>query len=402
MRVTLLTREYPPEVYGGAGVHVGELARALQDLVEVRVGCFGRPRPDPLVAAAVEPWSALPPTPEGAALRALSADLVLAGAAEGSDVVHSHTWYANLGGLLAKRLWGIPHVVTCHSLEPLRPWKVEQLRGGYAVSGWAEQAALEDADAVIAVSSGMRDDVLAVYPAVDPARLRVIHNGIDPGRWAPDPGTAALERLGIDPARPYVMWIGRVTRQKGITHLLDAASRMDPAAALVLCAGAADTPELADEVAGAVERLRAERDGVHWIEGMLPQPEVVQLLSHAAVFVCPSTYEPFGLINLEAMACEVPVVASAVGGIPEIVVDGTTGSLVAYEASADGSGTPGDPTAFARDLAAAVDRLLADPAGAAAMGRAGRARVLERFSWDAVAAETATLYRELAAAPAGR
>ena len=395
-RVTLLTREYPPEVYGGAGVHVAELARALRSEVEVSVACFGAPRSDPLVTAAVQPWSALPPIPEGSALRALSADLALAAAAEGSDLVHSHTWYANLAGLLAKRLWDVPHVATCHSLEPLRPWKVEQLRGGYAVSTWAERTALEDADAVIAVSAGMRDDLVGCYPGVDPARVRVVHNGIDPSRWAPDTGTGTLVRLGIDPDRPYVMWIGRVTRQKGITHLLDAARHLDPAAAIVLCAGAADTPGLADEVSSAVGALRTERDGVHWVEGMLPEPDVVQLMSHAAVFVCPSTYEPFGLINLEAMACEVPVVASAVGGIPEIVVDGVTGRLVGFERREDGS--PADPARFAADLAGAIDELLADPGRAGEMGRAGRARVVEAFTWEAIAERTAGIYRELVSA----
>ncbi len=394
-RVTLLTREYPPEVYGGAGVHVAELARALRAEVEVSVACFGAPRSDPLVTAAVEPWSALPESPEGTALRALSVDLALAAAAEGSDLVHSHTWYANLAGLLAKRLWEVPHVVTCHSLEPLRPWKLEQLRGGYALSSWAEESALADADAVIAVSAGMRSDVLQCYPAVDPARVRVVHNGIDPQRWAPEPGTDALARLGIDPDRPYVMWIGRVTRQKGITHLLAAARHLDPDVGLVACAGAADTPALAAEVASAVEALRAERDGVHWVEGMLPHPEVVQLLSHAAVFVCPSTYEPFGLINLEAMACEAPVVASATGGIPEIVLDGVTGRLVAFEARGEPGGSPADPERFARDLAEAINGLLADPGLAKAMGAAGRSRVLERFTWAAVASETAAIYREL-------
>lgn len=384
LRVALLTREYPPEVYGGAGVHVEHLAAALAGRVDVAVGCFGAPRADPLVTAAVSPWPELPATPEGSTLGVVSADLRLALAAEGADVVHSHTWYANLAGHLAKLLWGIPHVVTCHSLEPLRPWKVEQLGGGYAVSSWMERTAVEAADAVVAVSAGMRDDVLTVYPAVDPARIRVIHNGIDPAVYAPDPGTDVLRRLGVDPSRPYVMWIGRVTRQKGITQLLEAAASIDPGAALVCCAGAADTPELGAEVATAVSALAASRPGVHWIEGMLPRPDVVQLLSHAAVFVCPSTYEPFGLINLEAMACGAPVVAGAVGGVPEIVVDGSTGVLVPVD------------DRFATGLAGAVNALLADPPRAAAMGRAGRERVLERFTWDAVAERTAALYEELA------
>jgi starch synthase len=389
LSVALLTREYPPEVYGGAGVHVEHLAAALErEAIEVAVCCFGAPRPDPRVRASIRPWEALPDTPEGAALRALSADLALAAAAEGVDVVHSHTWYANLGGHLASLLWGCPHVVTCHSLEPLRPWKAEALGGGYAVSCWAERVALEAADAVIAVSGGMRDDVLACYPAVDPDRVTVIHNGIDPGVYAPDPGTDTLERRGIDPDRPYVMWIGRVTHQKGITHLLHAARSLDPAAALVLCAGAPDTPEIAAEVGHAVATLQSERDGVHWIDGMLERAEVVQLLSHAAVFVCPSIYEPFGLINLEAMACETPVVAGAVGGVPEIVLDGTTGLLVGWD--------PDHPVRYRAGLADAINRLLAEPATATAMGKAGRRRVLEHFTWSAVAAATARLYRRLA------
>ena len=393
--VAMLTREYPPEVYGGAGVHVAELSRALAPHVEVRVGCFGAPRADPLVTAAVEPWDALAPERGGAALRALSVDLVLAAAAEGADVVHSHTWYANVGGLLAQLMWEVPHVVTCHSVEPLRPWKAEQLGGGYAVSTWAERAALEAADAVVAVSAGMAADVVLAHPGVDPAKVEVIHNGIDPGRWRPDPRRHALQAHGVDPDRPYAMWIGRVTRQKGITHLLDAARRLDPGIGLVCCAGAADTPELAAEVAAAVEDLRSSRDGVHWIEGMLPHDEVVQLLSAATCFVCPSTYEPFGLINLEAMACETPVVASAVGGIPEIVVDGATGRLVAFEVAP--SGGPADPAAFAADLATAVGAVVADPGAAATMGRAGRRRVLEHFTWDAVAERTAALYGRLLA-----
>ena len=391
-RVTILTREYPPDVYGGAGVHVAELSMALTAHVDVGVACFGPPRDDPLVVATAEPWEAIAATPEGSALRALSADLVLAAAAGGSDVVHSHTWYANIAGVLAKRLWDVPHVATCHSLEPLRPWKAEQLGGGYGVSCWAERAGLLDADALIAVSAGMRDDVLAVYPEVDPERVHVVHNGIDPTRWAPDGRTDALERLGIDAGRPYVMWIGRVTRQKGIAHLLEAAHAVDPGAGFVLCAGAGDTPEISAETAAAVERLREERSGVHWIDGMLAQPDVAQLMSHAAVFVCPSTYEPFGLINLEAMACETPVVATAVGGIPEIVVDGETGTLVRFEAAAGGSGTPLDPGGLAAGLAAAIDAVLADPARGSAMGRAGRARVLRHFTWAAVAARTAAIY----------
>ena len=396
-RVALLTREYPPEVYGGAGVHVEYLARELArlDAFDLSVECFGAPRPDPLVAAAHQPWDVLPATPEGQALRVLSVDLRFAADLAGADLVHSHTWYADMGGHWAKLLWDIPHVLTCHSLEPLRPWKAEPLRGGYRVSSWAERTGVEAADAVIAVSAGMRDDILEVYPAVDPARVRVIHNGIDATEYAPDPGTDVLERFSVDPGRPYVMWVGRVTRQKGIQHLLDAAARFDPEAGLVCCAGAADTPELAALVAEQVAHLEAERDGVHWIDAMVDRREVIQLLSHAAVFVCPSVYEPFGLINVEAMACARPVVATAVGGIPDIVVDGETGILVPFEASGDAYGTPADPAGLAAALASGVNRLLADPPVARAMGAAGRTRVLEHFTWEAIARQTAALYDEL-------
>jgi starch synthase len=396
-RIGLLTREYPPEVYGGAGVHVEYLARHLGRIpgVDVDVRCFGAPRADPLVGGAYEPWDALPADGVGAALRALSVDLRFAADLGHVDLVHSHTWYANLGGHLAKLAWGVPHVATCHSLEPLRPWKAEQLGGGYAISGWAERTALVAADAVIAVSAGMRDDVLGVYPDVDPDRVQVVHNGIDAAEYVPDHRTDVLERHGIDPRRPYVMFVGRITRQKGIAHLLAAAARLDPAAALVLCAGAPDTPDLGAEIAGAVEDLAEQRDGVHWIDTMLPRADIVQLLSHASVFVCPSVYEPFGLINVEAMACEVPVVASAVGGIPEIVVDGETGILVPFEAGDDPYGSPRDPDGFAAALATAVDSLLAAPDRAAAMGRAGRARVLDHFTWEAIAEATAGIYRRL-------
>jgi alpha-maltose-1-phosphate synthase len=399
VRVALLTREYPPEVYGGAGVHVEYLARELARLVDLEVHCFGGDRgparPGGARVTAYPTWSAL----EGGgrhlgALRTVATDLLLAAGVEGAELVHSHTWYANLGGHLAKLLYGVPHVVTVHSLEPLRPWKAEQLGGGYHVSTFCERTALEAADRVVAVSAGMAADVLATYPAVDPARVRVIHNGIDSAQYRPDPGTDVLEAYGVDPARPSVVFVGRITRQKGVPHLLDAALAFDPAAQLVLCAGAPDTPELGREVAAKVERLRRERGGVVWIEKMLERREVVQLLSHATAFVCPSVYEPLGIVNLEAMACETAVVASAVGGIPEVVADGETGLLVPLAEDAAGAG-PRDPTRFAADLAAAVNRLLADPALAGRMGRAGRRRAVGRFDWAAVAADTAALYAEL-------
>jgi starch synthase len=393
MRVALLTREYPPEVYGGAGVHVEYLARELRAFDDVRVHCWGAPRPD---ASAHTAWDELAgDAPHLAALRAVSIDLTMAAGAEGAELAHSHTWYANLGGHLAKLLYAIPHVATVHSLEPLRPWKEEQLGGGYRLSSWCERVALEHADAVIAVSQGTRRDILAVYPAIDPARVHVIYNGIDTDEYAPDPGTDVLERYGVDPAKPSVVFVGRITRQKGVEHLLEAAKSFDPAAQLVLCAGSADTPELGAAVAARVDELRAAREGVVWLEQMLPKPEVIQLLSHATVFACPSIYEPLGIVNLEAMACEAAVVATATGGIVEVVVDDETGFLVPIEPGDDGTGAPRDPARFAADFAERVIALVADPDRAAEMGRAGRRRATEHFAWPAIARQTSELYRSL-------
>jgi starch synthase len=395
-RIGLLTKEYPPEVYGGAGVHVAELARALDGLIDLEVHCFGAPRTDPLVGGTYREWDALAgDAPELAALRTMSADLAMTAGLSGVDLVHSHTWYANLAGHLAKLVYGVPHVATTHSLEPLRPWKREQLGGGYALSGWCERTGLEGADAVIAVSHGMRDDVLACYPALDPARVQVIHNGVDPTRWHRVDGKDALTDNGIDPDRPYAVFVGRITRQKGVAHLLDMAERLPASTQLVLCAGAPDTPQIAEEFRARVAALASAPVDVVWIEQMLPREQILEVLSHAAVFVCPSIYEPFGIVNLEAMACELPVVASAVGGIPEIVVPGETGWLVGFEPGDDELGSPADPAAFAAELAARVAACLDDPGTAAAMGRAGRARVEESFSWDAIAARTAELYRSL-------
>jgi len=401
LRVALLTREYPPEVYGGAGVHVEYLARELAREADVTVHCWGAERApvpgDPAVVAH-RPWEALAGTSSYApALQALSIDLTMAAGVAGADLVHSHTWYANLGGHLAKLVHGIPHVATVHSLEPMRPWKREQLGGGYAVSSFAEQTALEAADAIVAVSAAHLAEILACYPAIDPARTSVIYNGIDANEYRPDPGTAVLERHGIDPERPSVVFVGRITRQKGLTHLLDAAPAIDPRAQLVLCAGAPDTPELAAEIAVKLEAVRATRGNVIWIEEMLPKPDVIQILSHATVFTCPSVYEPMGIVNLEAMACEAAVVATAVGGIPEVVEAGVTGLLVPYAALADGTGTPVDPAGLAAGLAARVNELLADPVRATAMGVAGRARAVERFGWDVAAEETLALYERLLA-----
>ncbi|MER7165101.1 glycogen synthase [Micromonospora sp. NPDC000207] len=392
LRVDLLTREYPPEVYGGAGVHVEYLARELRRLADVRVHCFGGDRTEPGVTGYPDPAGL---AGANAALRTMGVDLEMAAACAGTDVVHSHTWYANLAGHTAKLLHGVPHVVTAHSLEPLRPWKAEQLGGGYALSSWIERTAYEAADAVVAVSEGMRRDVLAAYPAVDPDRVYVIHNGIDTEQYAPDHDTAVLDRLGIDPTRPSVVYVGRITRQKGLPYLLRAARELPADTQLVLLAGAPDTPEIAAEVEGLVAELRAGRSGVVWVAEMLAKPEVIQVLTHATVFVCPSVYEPMGIVNLEAMACETAVVATATGGIPEVVAHDETGLLVPIMQSADGTGTPLAPDQFVADLAAAVNELLSDPARTAALGKAGRRRAVDHFSWDTIATRTLDLYRTL-------
>ena len=385
MRVALLTREYPPEVYGGAGVHVEYLARELAPLEDLTVHAWGG---DAVVHRA---WDALSgDAPHLAALRAMSIDLSMTAGVEGAELVHSHTWYAQLAGHLAKLTYGIPHVTTVHSLEPLRPWKAEQLGGGYALSSWCEKVALESADAVIAVSKGSRADILACYPAIDPDRIQVIYNGIDAAEYTPDPGTDVLEKYGVDPDRPSVVFVGRITRQKGVPYLVDAALQFDDAAQLVLCAGAPDTPEIAGEVEQKVERLRAERGNVIWLDQMLPKHEVIQLLSHATVFACPSIYEPLGIVNLEAMACEAAVVATATGGIVEVVVDGETGLLVPFETE-EGDIAPRDPAAFVTGIAERVNALVADPARAAAMGAAGRAWMRAEWGWSARAARLSAL-----------
>jgi starch synthase len=396
LSAALVTREYPPEIYGGAGVHVEYLVRSLLRHIDVRVHCFGKPRSAPEVAGSYEPWSELSGSdPELAALRTLSLDLVAARGVRGADLVHSHTWYANFAGHLAKLAYGIPHVMTSHSLEPLRPWKVEQLAGGYAISSFCERTAIEAADAVIAVSNAMRRDIMRAYPAVDPARVHVIHNGIEPEEYRPDLGTDVLERHGIDAARPYVAFVGRVTRQKGIVHLLRAARYVDPALGFVLCAGEADTPEIGAEFRALASEIESFRGGIKLVEGMLARHEIAQILSHSRAFVCPSVYEPFGIVNLEAMACGVPVVASAVGGIPEIVVDDVTGYLVPFEGDGSAKNEPRNPDAFARALAASISRLALDPERVRRFGAAGRARVLEHFSWNAIAERTVALYRSL-------
>lgn len=389
MRVDLLTREYPPEIYGGAGVHVAELVRALRRDIEVVVRAFGAPRDEPGTFAYATPDAF---DGRNAAVGTMGVDLLMAADAAGADLVHSHTWYANFAGFTAKRLHDVPHVVTAHSLEPLRPWKAEQLGGGYRLSSWVERTAFEDADAVIAVSEGMARDILRAYPAIDPAKVEVVYNGIDLDDWKPNPDAALARGLGVDPARPSVVFVGRITRQKGLPYLLRAARLLPPEVQLVLCAGAPDTAEIMAEVTGLVEELRAERDGVVWIDRHLPRPELTALLTAATAFVCPSIYEPLGIVNLEAMACGAPVVGTATGGIPEVVDDGVTGVLVPIAQADDGTGTPTDPEQYVADLAEALTRVVSDPARAAEMGAAGRLRAERHFAWDAIAARTREVY----------
>ncbi len=391
MRIDILSKEYPPAIYGGAGVHVAELVRALRERgdLDVRVHAFGDPRDE-------DGTTGHPDLAElagaNAALVTLGVDLTLAAACEGADLVHSHTWYANMGGHLAALMGDIPHVVSAHSLEPMRPWKAEQLGGGYRVSSWVEKTAYEAADAVIAVSAGMREDILRSYPSIDPERVKVVHNGIDSQLWRPERDEDVVRRHGVDPDRPSVIFVGRITRQKGLPYLLRAAAELPPEVQLVLLAGAPDTPEIKAEVEGLIETLRETRDGVVWVPTMLPRNEVVAMLSSATVFVCPSVYEPLGIVNLEAMACELPVVATATGGIPEVVVHGETGWLVPIDQVQDGTGTPVDPDRFVADLAAALTDAVSDSARAGQMGLAGRRRAVESFSWASIGDQTREVY----------
>jgi starch synthase len=396
MRVDVLSKEYPPEVYGGAGVHVAELVRALRARsgMEARVHAFGAPRDEPLTASYADLAEL---SGANAALRTIGVDLAIADACAGTDLVHSHTWYANLAGHLAGLLHGVPHVVSAHSLEPLRPWKAEQLGGGYAVSSWVERTAYEAASAVIAVSAAMRDDVLRCYPALDPDRVHVVHNGIDTEDWSPVVDPDRVRELGVDPDRPSVVFVGRITRQKGLPLFLRACAELPPEVQIVLCAGAPDTPEIEAEVEALASGLAGSRSGVVWIREMLPRRDVVTLLTAATVFACPSIYEPLGIVNLEAMACETAVVATATGGIPEVVVPGETGLLVPIEQADDGTGTPLDPDGYVAAFAEALTTVVTDPDRAAAMGRAGRQRAIDSFSWDAIAGRTCEIYADVLA-----
>jgi len=392
MRVDILTKEYPPEIYGGAGVHVTELVKALREDIDVTVRCFGPPREDADTYAYDVPPTLADSNPT---LATLGVDLQMAQDVGGADVVHSHTWYANGAGHVAKLLHGVPHVVTAHSLEPLRPWKAEQLGGGYRVSSWIEKTAFEAADAVIAVSGGMRRDILRSYPSLDESRVHVVYNGIDLDRWKPTTDLDFVRSLGIDPDRPSVVFVGRITRQKGLPYLLRAAAALPADVQLVLCAGAPDTPGILAEVTAGVEALQKERSGVVWINRLLSQHELSAVLTQGTVFVCPSIYEPLGIVNLEAMACGLAVVGTATGGIPEVVADGETGRLVPIEQMTDGTGTPLDPDQFVADLARVLTDVVVDPERAAEMGRQGRIRAEKEFGWAQIATRTREIYASL-------
>ena len=382
MQISIVTREWPPEIYGGAGVHVEHLVAELRKRIGVEVLSFGQPKEGSQSFAV--PAHLINANP---AIQTLGTDLEMVKSIQGSQLVHTHTWYANMAGHFGKLLYQIPHVLTAHSLEPRRPWKAEQLGSGYAISSWAERTAYESADAIIAVSNGMKADILDCYSFLDPTKIHTVYNGIDTEVIQKVEAQDALMKNGIDPTRPYVLFVGRITRQKGIMHLLRAIEQLPEEIAVVLCASSPDTPELGQEVAQQIAKLSATRTGVHWIEEQLPRPELIQVLSHAAVFACPSIYEPLGIVNLEAMACEVPVVASDVGGIPEVVVDGVTGYLVHYDEQ--------DSLKFESDLAAALHQSLADEQRAKQMGLAGRNRAVAEFGWDKISEQTIEIYQSL-------
>jgi len=392
MRVDIVTKEYPPEIYGGAGVHVTELVKALRERIDVEVRAFGAPRDEAGTTAYGVPGEL---ADANAAIQTLGTDPEIVDDVAGADVVHSHTWYANFAGHLASLLHGIPHIVTAHSLEPLRPWKAEQLGGGYAVSSYIEKTAYEGAAAIIAVSEGMRQDILRSYPSLDPDRVKVVYNGIDVEAWRPVEDAELLARFGIDPERPSVVFVGRITRQKGLPYFLRAAARLPEDVQIVLCAGAPDTPQILAEVEGLVRELQQSREGVVWIDEFLQRDQLCAILTSATTFVCPSVYEPLGIVNLEAMACGAAVVGTGTGGIPEVVVDGVTGRIVPIDQVQDGPGTPTDPEKFVADLAAVLTEVVADPERARAYGEAGRRRAAEDFSWQAIADATTALYREV-------
>ena len=398
MKALLLTNEYPPHVYGGAGVHVDYLSRELAKLMKVEVRCFGEQNEDlgslQVMGFGIGTPEMTCPKPLQSPLGASRRCVDFNGAGITADLVHCHTWYTHLGGIMAKLNYGIPLVITVHSLEPLRPWKREQLGGGYDYSLWVEKTALEMADAVIAVSEETKKDVLSLFN-VKEDRISVIHNGIDLSEYSAVENPDALKALGIDPSRPYILFVGRITRQKGIVHLVRAIRHLDPGFQVVLCAGAPDTPEIAAEMQQEVSAARAHHGEIIWIEKMVSRPEAISLYSGASVFVCPSIYEPFGIINLEAMACGTPVVASAVGGIKEVVVNGETGFLVPLKQMTESPFEATNPEVFAADLAAKINLLMADPALAAKMGAAGRKRAEELFGWDAIARKTERLYSKL-------
>ena len=390
MRVDFVTKEYPPHIYGGAGVHVTELVKVLRNLVDVRVHAFGEPVSEPGTFGYAIPAELTASNP---AIQTLGVDLSIVAALEGADIVHSHTWYANFAGQLGSMLHGIPHVITAHSLEPLRPWKKEQLGGGYAVSSFIESSSYEQARAVIAVSNGMRNDILSAYPNLNPDKVEVVYNGIDSDSWKPNHDQDTVRSLGVDPDQRSVVFVGRITRQKGLPYFLKAVKNLPADVQLVLCAGAPDTPEIKAEVEHLVAELANVRKGVVWIPEHLPQPKLAALLTAADIFVCPSIYEPLGIVNLEAMACGAAVVATATGGIPEVVVEGETGWLVPIEQVTDGSGTPLDEAKFVADWSQTLGAAL-ESGRLEEFGANGRLRAVEKFSWDSIATRTLEVYKK--------